>query len=460
MKSKILVTVLILVNTIVLGLVVYLVWPRPEPTVDQQEAMMHQGPMGPMAGMGRQGMMANQASSISHEWTAEEIETLRSLWIGSLPPLPPDPSNKYADDPQAAVFGQKLFFDTRLSSNGQVACSTCHVPELMFTDGRALAVGVGVNDRKTMTIVGTAYSPWQFWDGRADSQWAQALGPLENPVEHGGTRMQYVHAIDQYYRADYEAVFGPLPDLSDSVRFPASAGPVNDPNSKAAWEAMSPEDRDAVSRVYANIGKALAAYERLILPGPSRFDTYVEALLVGNEEAMNEAMTADEVAGLRLFIGEANCIQCHNGPLFTNNSFHNTGVPPRNGSAPDSGRQVGVQKVLADEFNCLGPYSDAVPEDCSELRFLVESGEELSGAFKPPTLRNVAETAPYMHAGQYADLFMVVRHYRHPPEAAIGQSELEPLPFMHTGMMQLEAFLHSLSGPLATSPELLAPADK
>lgn len=364
------------------------------------------------------------------------------------------------DDPQAAAFGHKLFFDTRLSSNGQVACSTCHIPELMFTDGRAVAVGVGVNDRKTMTIVGTAYSPWQFWDGRADSQWAQALGPLENPVEHGGTRTQYVHAIARYYREEYESIFGPLPDLSDSARFPARAGPVNDPNSKAAWEAMRPEDRDSVNSVYANIGKALAAYECLILPGPSRFDTYVEALLEGNEKAMNEAMTADEVAGLRLFIGEANCIQCHNGPLFTNNSFHNTGVPPRNGSAPDSGRQEGVQKVLADEFNCLGPYSDAVPEDCSELRFLVESGEELAGAFKPPTLRNVAETAPYMHAGQYADLFMVVRHYRHPPEAAIGQSELEPLPFMHTGMMQLEAFLHSLSGPLATLPELLAPADQ
>ena len=95
----------------------------------------------------------------------------------------------------------------------------------------------------------------------------EMLPSLENPVEHGGTRMQYVHAIDQYYRVDYEAVFGPLPDLSDSARFPASAGPVNDPNSKAAWEAMSPEDRDAVNRVYANIGKALA--DGVHLPQPA-----------------------------------------------------------------------------------------------------------------------------------------------------------------------------------------------
>jgi cytochrome c peroxidase len=459
-KAKIILASLILVNIIVLGLVVYLVWPHPESTADQQEAVLHQGPMGPMAGMGRQGMMANQGATVSHAWTAEEIEALRSLWIGSLPPLPPDPSNRYADDPQAAAFGHKLFFDPRLSSNGLVACATCHIPDLMFTDGRALAVGVGVNDRKTMTIVGTAYSPWQFWDGRADSQWAQALGPIENPVEHGGTRAQYVHWIAQYYRADYEAVFGPLPDLSDPARFPKRAGPVEDPDAKAAWEAMRPADRDTVNRIYANIGKAIAAYERLIIPGPSRFDFYVEALLEGNLESMQEALSADEVAGLRLFIGEANCIQCHNGPLFTNNDFHNTGVPPRTNTVPDPGRMVGVQKVLADEFNCLGAYSDATPDQCAELRFLVDTGEELAGAFKPPTLRNVAQTGPYMHAGQYGDLFAVVRHYRHPPEAAIGHTELEPLPFMGPSMMQLEAFLHSLSGPLAAPPELLAPPNQ
>lgn len=80
----------------------------------------------------------------------------------------------------------------------------------------------------------------------------------------------------------------------------------------------------------------------------------------------------------------------------------------------------------------------------------------MAGAFKPPTLRNIAEMAPYMHAGQYANLFMVVRHYRHPPTATIGQSELLPPAFMHTGMIQLQAFLPTLSGPLATPPEWLA----
>jgi cytochrome c peroxidase len=453
MKSKILLTAFILVP--VLGAVLYLVWSRPEETPEHQAAMLHQESMGHPDAMEHREAMMNQQVAVSHDWTAEEIETLRSLWIGSLPPLPADPSNQYADDPQAAALGHQLFFDTRLSSNGLVACATCHIPDLMFTDGRTLSVGVGLMDRKSMTIVGTAYSPWQFWDGRADSQWAQALGPMESAVEHGGTRAQYAHLIDRYYRTDYEAIFGPLPDLSDLTRFPESAGPVQDPEARAAWEAMRPEDRETVSRIYANMGKAIAAYERLILPGPSRFDAYVEALLEGDVEEIDQALTANEVAGLRLFIGEANCIQCHNGPLFTNNSFHNTGVPPRSDTPPDLGRQLGVQRVLEDEFNCLGPYSDAEPEDCAELRFLVASGDELAGAFKPPTLRNVAQTAPYMHAGQFGDLFSVVRHYRHAPEAAVGHTELEPLPFMGPSLMNLEAFLHSLSGPLATPEEWL-----
>ena len=344
------------------------------------------------------------------KWTEDEIVSLRNLWIGSLPALPPDPSNVYADDPQAALLGQKLFFDTRFSSNNEVSCATCHKPELMFTDGLPLSVGVGTMDRKSMTIIGTAYSPWQFWDGRKDSQWAQALAPLESVVEHGGTRTQYVHLIANQYKEEYEAIFGPLPDFSDPARFPAIAGPVDDSTAMAAWEGMTPSDRELVTQVFVNMGKAIAAYERLILPAPSRFDLYVEALLNNDEQTMKSAMTPDEVAGLKLFIGRADCVQCHNGPLFTNNDFHNTGVPTRSGLPIDEGRASGVIKVINDEFNCLSQWSDAKEQDCSELRFVVSEGEQLEAAFKPPTLRNISETAPYMHAGQFATLEEVVRH--------------------------------------------------
>ena len=378
-------------------------------------------------------------------WNADENATLRSLWIGSLPPLAPDASNRYGDDPAAAILGEKIFFDLRFSSNGQVACATCHLPQLGYQDGKALSNGVGTTNRRAMPIAGTAYSPWLFWDGRKDSQWAQALGPLENPVEHGGNRTQYVHLIDQHYKAEYEAIFGPLPDLATR---PSHAGPVEDPTARAAWEAMSQAEQAQVTHVFANVGKAIAAYERLIMPTASRFDRYVEAVINGDTATMAATLTPDEVAGLRLFIGKANCTQCHNGPLFTDNHFHNTGVPAAVDLPEDTGRAAGAQLVLADEFNCLSPDSDAAPEDCSELRFMVSEGHELERQFKAPSLRNVAERAPYMHAGQFGLLAQVLQHYNQAPDAPAGHSELHPLNLTPQELAQLAAFLASLNGPL------------
>lgn len=386
-------------------------------------------------------------------WTDDELTTLHSLWIGSLPALSPDPSNRYSDDPTAAALGEKFFFDTRFSSNGQVACASCHLPELDFQDGTPLGHGVGTTDRRTMSIVGTAYSPWLFWDGRKDSQWAQALGPLESPVEHGGNRTLYAHVVDQYYRADYEAIFGPMPDIS---HLPLNAGPVADADAGAAWNAMTPDSQEAVTRIYVNIGKAIAAYERLIMPGSSRFDAYVEALFADDTDLAASILTEDELAGLRLFIGQANCTQCHNGPLFTNNAFHNTGVPDGGILPEDTGRAQGVQQVQKDEFNCLSIYSDAAPNDCGELRYLAADGHELVRQFRPPSLRNVAERAPYMHAGQFATLEEVIAHYNTAPAAPAGHTELEPLNLSQDEMQQLVAFLRTLSGPINADPARLA----
>jgi cytochrome c peroxidase len=392
-----------------------------------------------------------------HSWTEAEVATLRSLWIGSLKALPPDPSNRVADDPRAARLGYRFFFERRFSITGGISCASCHNPERVFTDNLALAQGLETMTRKTQTIVGTAYSPWQFWDGRKDSQWSQALAPLESAIEHGGSRTQYAHLIaeDEVYRTEYEALFGPLPDLSDRSRFPNTAGPVRDAAVHAAWERMTAEDRDAVSRVYANIGKAIAAYERLLLPGAAPFDAYVEALLAGDKEGMRAALTPDQVAGLRLFIGKADCTNCHNGPLFTNHEFHNTGVPPGEGLPLDQGRAEGVQELRADPFNCLGRFSDAEPDKCVDLRFVKPGGSELLAAFKVPTLRNVAETHPYMHAGQFGTLAEVVAHYNRAASSTIGHNELRPLNLTETEQAQLEVFLHSLSAPLEVAPELL-----
>src|SRR5207237_3479031 len=183
--------------------------------------------------------------------------------------------SRLAADPRAVAAGERLFSDPRLSSNGKVACSTCHQPERDFQDGIPLGTGVGTTARRTMPIAATSRSPFLFWDGRKDSQWAQALGPLESAVEHGGTRAQYAHVVAAHYRWEYERLFGSLPDLST---VPASAGPVADRFAADAWAALSDSQRDGVTRVFVNIGKAIAAYERRIEVGPSRFDQYVDAL--------------------------------------------------------------------------------------------------------------------------------------------------------------------------------------
>ena len=370
--------------------------------------------------------------------------------LTELEPLPPDPTNRVADDPRAADLGRRLFFDTRLSSNGRVACSTCHQPDRGFQDGIALAIGVGTTARRAMPLAGTARSPFLFWDGRKDSLWAQALGPLESSVEHGGTRAQYAHVVADAYAREYEQLFGALPNLSGVPRL---AGPIADREGALAWSALGSAQRDDVTRVFVNIGKAIAAYERRIDFGASRFDKYVAAVTTG--QSGQSILTDDEIAGLRLFIGRANCTQCHNGPLFTSNEFHNTGVRPRPELAFDHGRLTGATAVLRDEFNCQSRWSDARAR-CSELEFIVTGEHTLERAYKVPSLRNVAERAPFMHAGQFANLADVLDHYNRAPVAPTGHSELRPLRLNALELGRLEAFLRTLSGPVVVNGPALA----
>jgi cytochrome c peroxidase len=382
-----------------------------------------------------------------HKWSNKEIEILRSLWLYSLPPVPKNASNAFADDPRAAELGKKFFFDTRFSGNSKVSCGTCHRKDYVFTDNLPVAHGMGFTARRTMPLAGMAYMPWLFWDGRKDSLWSQALGPLESTVEHGISRTFCARIILEFYQSEYEGVFGPVKEMKAFRRMNARPG-LDDPEAYKAWVNIPFDQRAEVNRIYANMGKAIAAYVRTIMPGPARFDRYVEAILKNDRSRMEQIFTDKEAGGLRLFIGKAKCTNCHTGPLFTNGDFHNIHVGEKEGRPADRGRADGIIQALSDEVNCLGEFSDAEPRDCAELRFIDTETEKYAGAFKTPTLRNVAERPPYMHAGQLKSIREVLEFYRSADNPELGHGDLTD----HE-LEQLEAFLGTLSGPIVSLGE-------
>ncbi|MBT9595040.1 MAG: cytochrome-c peroxidase [Vitreoscilla sp.] len=396
-------------------------------------------------------------------WSAEERAVLASLSLQRLPPVPADPSNAVEKQPAAIELGRRLFNDARFSRNGAVSCASCHDPAKQFQDGLPVSQGVGMGSRRAMPIVGAGHSTWLFWDGRKDSLWSQALGPLEDAVEHGTNRTQVAQVVARHHRQGYEALFGAMPRLDG---LPGDAGPQGSAAEQAAWTAIEPRRREDVSRVFANVGKAIAAYEKTLQHAPTRLDGYLEAVQRGDAAAQGQ-LRADEVRGLRLFIGKAQCVSCHNGPLLSDQQFHNTGVPPRDAARPDRGRAAVTAKVRSDEFNCLGPFSDARPEQCQELRFMVSDDPALEGAFKTPGLRGVAGRPPYMHAGQFGTLEQVVRHYVAAPHSAVGHSELThrhagasaskhaeraPIELSEAEVTDLVSFLHALSADQKSTP--------
>nr|WP_232533273.1 MULTISPECIES: cytochrome c peroxidase [Ramlibacter] len=400
------------------------------------------------------GVAQVRTAPLRDPWPAEDVATLAAMRLTQAGGRPQDPSNAYEQRTDAAALGRALFHDTRLSRNGQVACASCHAADRQFQDGKPLGQGLATGRRRTMPVMGAAHAPFLFWDGRKDCLWSQALGPLEDAAEHGGNRVRLVKLVQAHYSEQYQAVFGPLPALGP---LPDDASPGGTDAERAAWAALPDASRDAANRVFANMGKAIAAYERPISYGPSRFDRYAQATVAGDGRGQ-EVLAPQEVRGLRVFLARGQCVTCHNGPLLTDQAFHNTGVPPLDRARPDRGRAEGLRKLLQDEFNCLGRYSDARPEQCGELQFLATNDPGQLAAFRTPGLRNVAERAPYMHAGQFSTLDQVLQHYADSPSAVLGHSELARPGERHAGrqairltpadIQDVAAFLGTLTGPV------------
>lgn len=385
-----------------------------------------------------------------------------ALQHSPLPAVPAEPTNAWADDPDAAWFGRWLFYDPRLSGSGAHSCATCHDPALGFGDGLALSQAAGTTTRHAPTLWNTAFNDWMFWDGRADSHWAQALKPIEDPAEQATSRLAVAHLVadDPLLRAAYERIFGALPDLSDRARFPAQGKPTGDPDDPLdqAWAGMTEEDRHAVDLVFSHLGKAIAAYERQLVRGDAPFDRWVEGLQDGDPDKLG-AISQEAVAGFELFRGEGNCHLCHAGPTMTNHAFHNVGLAWVPGTRQDDlGRYEGITAVLEDPFNGQGAFSDDPGAALYKLGYLVQGPEQL-GQFKVPSLRNVALSAPYMHGGQLPTLTDVVRFYSElDQEPAWGFREelMVPLHWDEAQIASVVAFLESLTG-AAPDPSLLGP---
>lgn len=404
------------------------------------------------------------------------------------------------------IFGRSLFFDKRFSINGKVACSTCHQPERAFTDGKQTSLGVGMTGRNAPTIINTRDNFWFFWDGRSDSLEAQALGPIENPVEHGISRAHIARILNSYYSEQYEALFGKL-EFQNFKSLPEEALPVSvspplskttlefayatlssdkvrdavnqsakvnlstqaealrkfleesDIHSENSWnrayETLSHFQQDQLNQIFANFGKAIAAYEKTIYSCSSPFDQFVERWKQNESglpyDALNTEFNSAALRGLTLFTGRGNCILCHNGPNLTDSQFHNIGLSLNQEEIP-IGRANGIKIVQASIFNCHGKYfAQSSLESCRELDYLNSSSPEFVGAFKTPSLRNLDLTGPYMHDGRFTTLRDVLNFYSKLdvlPALGIREESLKPLHLTEDETSDLETFLRSLNGPI------------
>ncbi|MCB1053185.1 MAG: hypothetical protein KDC71_21475 [Acidobacteria bacterium] len=344
----------------------------------------------------------------------DEVAWVRTM---SLPPLPANPSNRVADDEQAAALGD-LFFNAKDVAPGKmIACASCHPAETAFTDGLETSQGITRLTRNAPSLFLVAHQRWYFWDGRADSLWAQAIQPIEDPREMGLDRSQLGPwlAADSQRKRIYETVFGPL----------------------------TYGDREADTQVLVNLAKSVEAFERTIQAPKRPWDQFVADV---SAHGQSDVLNSDQLAGLRLFRGKALCATCHSGPLFSDLEFHDTRLPQPTPS-PEPGRFEGVKRVKTDPFNQAGEYSDDRNTTMARWVNGLSPNVLQVGSFKTPTLRYVALTAPYMHDGSMANLRSVVNFYNeleHARPSHHPEPLLQPIHLSEPELAQLIAFLESL----------------
>jgi cytochrome c peroxidase len=425
--------------------------------------------------------ISRKDNSASEDFSREEWSIIKTL--SPLPALPVDTTNKYRDSPAVALLGQKLFFEPRLSGpiqtgtpqqgqlgaigeSGKIACRNCHMPEskwlydIRSNNGGAIpnATALGSNwmTRNVSSIVDTVFyvhprsgAHWRENDGFSDSEWFDAQSEPEGPPVQNGSRLQLAHVIFEHYRDEYNDVFPdfPLaPGLADFKKFPATGSPYTD---TANWNSLNKADKEIINRILVNYGKAIEAYLRKLVSRDAPFDRFV----AGN----NRAISHEAKQGLKLFIGKAGCIRCHNTPLFSDDDFHVIGLhidtnlsphadPAETGRAANQALICGT-KVADGDFSVNGHFSDD-PSTTRNGNFCSQTIPP--GLWRTKGLRQVAETAPYFRDGQAATLDDVINFYDRggDPEGTFlgGPKEIRPLHLSGEEKAQLKEFLKTLTG--------------
>jgi len=371
-------------------------------------------------------------------------------------PLAADPSNTYADSAAAVKLGTKLFFDPALSGpllieselgkageRGKVSCHTCHDGPAMDDRGAHLSIGTGRGSRNSPPLVDAAHYTWSNWGGRFDTQWSLAVVVIEKPEVMNGSRVDVARLLVEHYRADYAAVFGDeLAKALPVARYPPGARPGD-----VAWKKMSEEDRAYVDRLYVRAAKAIAAYLRTLEGADAPFDQFVAG--------KDQAISAPAKRGYRLFL--KHCEVCHAGPQFTDNKFHALAVAQVGDHVPpkDAGRTDDAAALLA-SFH--GSDLDFSYQHHARKLAAIPRDKVGYGAFRTPTLRNVALTAPYMHDGLFKTLANVVAFYNAgggEVEGVTKDAELKRLGLSDREQADLVEFMQALTD--ASLPEQLPP---
>lgn len=363
---------------------------------------------------------ANFASATGLLLSEDEIDLVLSHGPWPMESAP-DPSNAMSGNRDAIELGRKLFFSPVLSNDRQTSCASCHVPDLNSTDGLPRGKGTRTLDRNTSALYNLRHNRWFGWAGQNDNLWAQSLAPISHPEEMQLSDQGLKRSLaSSDFKSDYELLFGLLGD-------------------------------DDPQQVLVSVGKLLAAYLETLETGRTAFDEFRDALELGDLETAAVYPAAAQ-RGLSLFVGRGGCNLCHSGPLFSNGEFHDAGVPyfieP---GRVDSGRHGGITALRASPYTLDGVFSDDPKKSGAWAVQNVITQHSNFGTFRVPSLRSVAETAPYMHNGSLSSLDGVAEHYSKIDMERLhadGEALLKPLNLNEEQINDLVQFLKTLSGPL------------